>query len=77
MSSEFLSFSSTTKNIKQKKKHHKIEAINIAIFRSPERFCHNSIDFLDTLLRYDHADRPTAREAMDHVYFDGIRLTVV
>jgi casein kinase II subunit alpha len=28
-----------------------------------------AIDFLDKLLRYDHADRLTAKEAMDHPYF--------
>lgn len=43
-----------------------------------ERFVHTenqhlvtpeAIDFLDKLLRYDHQDRLTAREAMDHPYF--------
>jgi len=43
-----------------------------------ERFVHaenqhlvtaEAIDFLDKLLRYDHADRLTAKEAMDHLYF--------
>jgi casein kinase II subunit alpha len=43
-----------------------------------ERFIHaenqhlvtpEAIDFLDKLLRYDHADRLTAKEAMDHPYF--------
>ncbi|KAI6223639.1 Serine threonine protein kinase-related and Aminotransferase domain containing protein [Aphelenchoides fujianensis] len=28
-----------------------------------------AIDFLDKLLRYDHAERLTAKEAMDHAYF--------
>ena len=28
-----------------------------------------ALDFLDKLLRYDHQDRLTAREAMDHPYF--------
>ncbi|KAI6222123.1 Casein kinase II subunit alpha [Aphelenchoides besseyi] len=28
-----------------------------------------AIDFLDKLLRYDHAERLTAKEAMDHPYF--------
>ncbi len=28
-----------------------------------------ALDFLDKLLRYDHTDRLTAREAMDHAYF--------
>lgn len=43
-----------------------------------ERFIHSennhlvspeSLDFLDKLLRYDHQERLTAREAMDHPYF--------
>jgi len=43
-----------------------------------ERFVHNenqhlvpveALDLLDKLLRYDHAERLTAREAMDHPYF--------
>ena len=28
-----------------------------------------ALDFLDKLLRYDHSDRLTAREAMEHPYF--------
>ncbi len=43
-----------------------------------ERFVHSenqhlvspeALDFLDKLLRYDHSERLTAREAMDHPYF--------
>ena len=43
-----------------------------------ERFVHSeneqlvsaeAMDLLDKLLRYDHHDRLTAREAMDHPYF--------
>lgn len=43
-----------------------------------ERFVHaenqhlvtpEAIDFLDKLLRYDHQDRLTAKEAMEHAYF--------
>jgi len=43
-----------------------------------ERFVHSenqhlvnpeAIDFLDKLLRYDHQERLTAKEAMDHPYF--------
>ena len=43
-----------------------------------ERFVHSenqhlvsqeALDFLDKLLRYDHNDRLTAKEAMDHPYF--------
>ncbi|KAI5308109.1 Casein kinase II subunit alpha [Ascosphaera atra] len=33
-----------------------------------------AIDFLDKLLRYDHAERLTAQEAMDHPYFAPVRL---
>ncbi|KAL0461836.1 UNVERIFIED_CONTAM: Casein kinase II subunit alpha-2 [Sesamum latifolium] len=32
-----------------------------------------AIDFLDRLLRYDHQDRLTAREAMAHPYFSQVR----
>ncbi|OAY33643.1 casein kinase II subunit alpha-2 isoform X1 [Manihot esculenta] len=32
-----------------------------------------AVDFLDMLLRYDHQDRPTAKEAMAHAYFYPIR----
>ncbi|KAH0947187.1 hypothetical protein HN011_004033 [Eciton burchellii] len=56
-----------------------------------ERFVHSenqhlvspeSLDFLDKLLRYDHYERLTAREAMEHPYFypivkDQGRLTMV
>jgi serine/threonine protein kinase len=43
-----------------------------------ERFVHSenqhlvsqeALDFLDKLLRYDHKERLTAREAMEHPYF--------
>jgi len=43
-----------------------------------ERFVHSenehlvsseALDFLDKLLRYDHQDRLTAGEAMEHPYF--------
>lgn len=43
-----------------------------------ERFVHSenqhlvtpeALDFLDRLLRYDHLERLTAHEAMDHAYF--------
>ncbi|KAI9486264.1 MAG: casein kinase II subunit alpha [Benjaminiella poitrasii] len=33
----------------------------------------DSIDFLDKLLRYDHQERLTAKEAMAHSYFDAVR----
>jgi len=32
-----------------------------------------AIDFLDHLLRYDHQERLTAKEAMNHPYFDPVR----
>ncbi|XP_024036162.1 casein kinase II subunit alpha-2 isoform X2 [Citrus clementina] len=32
-----------------------------------------AVDFLDKLLRYDHQERPTAKEAMAHPYFFPIR----
>ncbi|KAF8005243.1 casein kinase II subunit alpha [Metschnikowia aff. pulcherrima] len=31
------------------------------------------LDFIDNLLRYDHQERLTAQEAMDHAYFDPVR----
>ncbi|KAG1071592.1 hypothetical protein G6F42_026007 [Rhizopus arrhizus] len=34
-----------------------------------------SVDFLDKLLRYDHQERLTAKEAMAHHYFDAVRPT--
>jgi casein kinase II subunit alpha len=33
----------------------------------------DAIDFLDHLLRYDHQDRITAKEAMEHPYFAVVR----
>lgn len=35
-----------------------------------------ALDFLDNLLRYDHAERLTAREAMSHAYFAPLGRTV-
>ncbi|CDP02590.1 unnamed protein product [Coffea canephora] len=32
-----------------------------------------AIDFVDKLLRYDHQERPTAKEAMAHPYFYPVR----
>eukprot|EP01119_Soliformovum_irregulare_P003467 TRINITY_DN1400_c0_g1_i2.p1 TRINITY_DN1400_c0_g1~~TRINITY_DN1400_c0_g1_i2.p1 ORF type:complete len:348 (+),score=49.27 TRINITY_DN1400_c0_g1_i2:197-1240(+) len=32
-----------------------------------------ALDFLDRLLRYDQQERLTAREAMEHTYFDPVR----
>uniref|UniRef100_A0AC35U3Z3 Protein kinase domain-containing protein n=1 Tax=Rhabditophanes sp. KR3021 TaxID=114890 RepID=A0AC35U3Z3_9BILA len=48
-----------------------------------DRFVHNenthlvspeALDFLDKLLRYDHMERLTAEEAMEHQYFEQIRI---
>eukprot|EP01025_Chloroclados_australasicus_P030168 TRINITY_DN30266_c1_g1_i1.p1 TRINITY_DN30266_c1_g1~~TRINITY_DN30266_c1_g1_i1.p1 ORF type:complete len:207 (-),score=29.38 TRINITY_DN30266_c1_g1_i1:297-917(-) len=36
-----------------------------------------AIDFLDNLLRYDHQERLTAKEAMQHHYFDPVRAEVM
>jgi serine/threonine protein kinase len=50
-----------------------------------ERFVHSenqhlvspeALDFLDKLLRYDHQERLTAREAMDHPYFCELNYTL-
>ncbi|RDA86025.1 hypothetical protein CP532_4708 [Ophiocordyceps camponoti-leonardi (nom. inval.)] len=39
-----------------------------------QRFVSNeAIDFLDKLLRYDHQERLTAKEAQAHPYFDPVR----
>jgi casein kinase II subunit alpha len=39
-----------------------------------QRYISNeAIDFLDKLLRYDHQERLTAREALAHPYFDPVR----
>lgn len=39
-----------------------------------QRYISNdAIDFLDKLLKYDHQERLTAKEAMDHVYFSEYR----
>lgn len=34
-----------------------------------------AINLVDRLLRYDHQERPTAKEAMAHPYFDPVRST--
>lgn len=34
------------------------------------------LDLIDRLLRYDHQERLTAKEAMKHAYFDPIRVAV-
>merc|ERR1711934_755814 len=33
-----------------------------------------ALDFCDKLLRYDHQERPTARDAMAHAYFEDVRV---
>lgn len=35
------------------------------------------IDFLARVLRYDHAERLTCREAMDHHWFDPVRDSIM
>lgn len=43
-----------------------------------EQFCTpDAIDFLDKLLRYDHQDRLTAAEALQHEFFDNVREEVL
>ena len=32
-----------------------------------------ALDFLENLLRYDHQERFTAKEAQDHAYFDPVK----
>ncbi|KAJ1882755.1 Casein kinase II subunit alpha [Kickxella alabastrina] len=51
-----------------RKSWHKFVTIENQRFVSPE-----AIDFLDRLLRYDHMERLTAKEAMSHPYFDPVR----
>lgn len=36
-----------------------------------------AIDFLDKLLKYDHQERLTAKEAMDHPYFNPVRAEIL
>ncbi len=39
-----------------------------------QRYISNEcIDFIDKLLRYDHQERLTAREAQDHPWFDPVK----
>ncbi|KAJ2656011.1 Casein kinase II subunit alpha [Coemansia sp. RSA 1200] len=51
-----------------RKSWNKFVTIENQRFVSPE-----AIDFLDRLLRYDHMDRLTAKEAMTHPYFDPVK----
>ena len=59
-----------------------LEQLSIALLRYPRKpwsrfvtsenqryFSNEAIDFLDKLLRYDHQERLTAREAQAHPYF--------
>lgn len=41
--------------------------------RLPLQVSPEAIDFLDRLLRYDHQERLTAKEAMVHPYFAPVR----
>ncbi|KAJ1906745.1 Casein kinase II subunit alpha [Tieghemiomyces parasiticus] len=36
-----------------------------------------ALDFLDRLLKYDHQERPTCQEAMQHPYFDMVKVGTV
>mmetsp|Transcript_81110 Transcript_81110/g.94548 ORF Transcript_81110/g.94548 Transcript_81110/m.94548 type:complete len:350 (-) Transcript_81110:167-1216(-) len=48
----------------------------VFITRENQHLCPpEALDFLDKLLRYDHADRIQAQEAMQHPYFAPIRST--
>jgi casein kinase II subunit alpha len=39
-----------------------------------EKFANpDAVDFLDKLLKYNHQERLTAKEAMAHRYFDPVR----
>ncbi|KAG6820243.1 hypothetical protein H0H93_003407 [Arthromyces matolae] len=48
---------------------HRFIAIDNQSLTTPE-----AMDLLDKLLRYDHQERLTAREAQAHVYFNSVRL---
>ena len=40
-----------------------------------QKYCSNeALDFLDNLLRYDHQERILPLEAMNHSYFDAVRV---
>lgn len=61
---------------------HEYEDLGVYNRRPWERFVNDAnkhlvspelIDFIDKLLRYDHQERLTAQEAMDHPYFDAVR----
>ncbi|OAY67755.1 Casein kinase II subunit alpha [Ananas comosus] len=45
----------------------------VKIAKTQQEALVKAIDFLDRLLRYDHQDRLTAREAMAHPYFQQVR----
>jgi casein kinase II subunit alpha len=53
---------------------HTRKAWNMFVTRDNQHLCPpEALDFLDKLLRYDHAERLPAHEAMQHPYFAPIR----
>lgn len=51
-----------------------VNLLSCSLIKSWARFTPlQAIDFLDHLLRYDHQDRFTAEEAIEHHYFDPVR----
>ncbi|KAK9990754.1 hypothetical protein SO802_025739 [Lithocarpus litseifolius] len=48
------------------------EVLNV-IFNTFSSYLLKAVDFVDKLLRYDHQERPTAKEAMAHPYFYPVR----
>ena len=74
--SAYLSKYKISLNSKLKSKMKKYPKKPFASFITPEN-AHlakdDTIDFIERLLRYDHSERLTAREAMMHPYFNPIR----
>ena len=54
--------------------NHSSKALNLFVNEENQHLCPpEALDFLDKLLRYDHAERLPALEAMQHPYFAPIR----
>ena len=50
------------------------KGLNSYINQNNQHLCNpDAMDLLAKLLTYDHALRPTAKEAMEHKYFDSVR----
>lgn len=45
--------------------------------KNSEKANPQALDLLELLLRYDHQERLTAREAMQHPYFDPVRTNII